>query len=574
MSEHVRRALAALLTVTVLAACQSGQRPPAGASATPAVTPAANPAPGTAPDVGQVRTLLADSWVSDGRHGYFVDDAWSATRSPFSLYDTYWRLRLEQPGGTVLDRDAVARWLPGPLQGRQSTSPLPAMGQISYAARIASMMDIPANGAGPALEALRSGGRYRTTGTSAPNWGSTALAVEALTLSRLPVPDAVTATLRAALSEDGPPWTAATAVETLIPQLQAAAALSGAGLPPQLLARRVQQALHALGDQPDVVWLGAQAQLREDAARLGIPTTAFPQRGCDQLLRPDGTVAVPGQAAPDPQLTFYARAVGCARTVVPPSPPRSRAGWPPADGIGRALPISLAGLRLARILGPPDPAMDDRLRSTLLDTWLPALSGPAPAGGIGRTLVASRLRILAAEVAPAERTRIDLAVAGERPDLRDDLQRLLSMVDAAQLADDTARRAAAAGVPASGQRSMFSAAAEELAARLGGDPARHANATATTTALRLDGGLYLVAAEPTGTPPADAGSLTATVLAAWITGTSVPVTWWAGRGLCRAGHCGENTTEAADRDSTSLRILALIHACAQPACGPGIPLLL
>jgi hypothetical protein len=148
-------------------------------------------------------------------------------------------------------------------------------------------------------------------------------------------------------------------------------------------------------------------------------------------------------------------------------------------------------------------------------------------------------------------------------------------VDAAQLAGDADRRAAAARIPQSGQRSMFSAAAEELAARLlGGDPARHANATATATGLRLDGGLYLVAAAPTGTPPADAGSLTATVLAAWIGGTSIPVTWWAGRGLCQAGRCGENTTEAAEGDTTSLRVLALVHACGQPACGPGIPLLL
>ncbi|MEV0127921.1 hypothetical protein AB0H83_05565 [Dactylosporangium sp. NPDC050688] len=572
MREHVRRAVAALTAAAALAACQA-DRPVHEGAAPPAGSQAAGPA-GGAPDAAQVRALLADSWVSDGRRGYFVDGAWSAARSPFSLYDTYWRLRLEPAAATTLDRDAVARWLPGALQGRQGTSPLPAMGQIGYAVRIAAAVGAPATGAGPAIEALRSGGRYRTSGGSAPNWGSTALAVEALTTARLPVPDAVTETLRSALREEGPPWTAATAVEALVPQLQAAAVLSGAGLPPQLLARRVQQALDALGELPDVVWLGAQAQLRQDAARLGIATTAFPLHTCDRLLRPDGTVAVPGQAAADPQLTFYARAVGCARAVVPPAPPRSRAGWPAADELARALPASLAGLRLAGLLGAPDPALPDRLRASLLDVWLPALTGPGQ-GGAGRALAASRLRVLAAQVAPGDRARVELAVAGWSPDLDDDLQRLLAVTDAALLTGDGERRAVAARIPVSGQRSMFSAAAEELASRLlGGDAPRHASAVATVAALRLDGGLHLVSAAPGGTPPADAGSLTATVLAAWIGGTSLPVTWWAARGLCRAGHCGENTAEAAQGDGTALRILALIHACAQPACGPGVPLLL
>ncbi|MEV4138411.1 hypothetical protein AB0J72_40355 [Dactylosporangium sp. NPDC049742] len=562
MRNVARRLVAVVLAAALLSGCDAGGPPPGPASA-PSRLSAALPERPAAPAVAEVRAQLADSWVTDGRRGYFVDDAWSDARSPFSLYDTYWQLRLarsDHPDAAVLDRAAVARWLPAALRGTHDGGSLPAMAQIGYAVDIAAMLGLPAGGAGGAIEGLRAGDRYRAGPGSAPDWGSTALAVEALTTAGLPVPAAVTAAVRSGL-------TTGADAEALLPQLRAAAALAGAGLPRELLAARVGAAFAGLGEVPDeapdealdVAWLDAQARLRTAARRLGVAVPAFPVRACD---------GVPGGPAPDPRLTFYARHLGCARTVVPPAPPHSRAGWPAPDQIRVAQASSLAGLRLARTLGAPDPATADRLRATLFDVWLPAVAGTEGVAGAERTLLASRLRALAAMVAPAERARVDLALARVAPDRSDDLQRLLALADAALLPAGPDRRAAVlrvadAGWSAPHTGSIFAAASDELASRLlGGDTALHLSAMATADSLRLSGGLYRVRGD-------GGGSLTATVLAAWIGGTSLPPDSWVALGLCRSGRCGD---DADPPDGTSLRVLGLIWACAEPRCGEEVPL--
>jgi hypothetical protein len=532
-----------------------------------------------------LRELLLDSWVSDGKHGYFVDDAWSSTRSPFSLYDTYWNLRLGEldPQRRVkLKKESVARWLEAAQRGQAGR--LPAIAQIHYAAHIAMMVgaDVDRMHVGDALETLREDGRYRTGGDSKPNWGSTDLAVDVLVSLGLPVPDAVTTAVRNGLEQVRPPLDAPRVVEDVAPLLSVASTLK-AGVPTrEALLKRINEAVVALGEDADNVWLAAQASLRQSALRLGGRLSPLTDSMCDRLHGPGRTIAMPGAAAPDPQLSLYARSAGCVQTVLPPPEAHSRAGWPLPEAVGNAMQATTAGVRLSEIVDVRDLSVQERVRNTVFDIWLPNDATSPDLADLEKALQAARLRALGTSFSPDDQKRLDQAL-GDPPIVgaADDLSRMLALANIFHVKDPSLRRAAAVRVsnasPSTATSStIFAAVADELIARILGSDAMHARAVATTRSLHVTDGLYALGhvAESALTTASAIGSMTASVLAAWITGSSIPILAWNSFGLCQSGRCAESAQDLAGIDASSIVIVALMRACVDHGCGERLPIIL
>lgn len=544
MDKAVIKPMLAAILIATMACAPTESREPAGA---------------LVQDDARLRDLLADSWMSDGRRGFFIEDAWSPARSPFSLYDTHWNLRLAEfdPGRAAgLDPARVSPWLAAAQDGRLGGQPIAVMTQLNYAvgSSVRLGIKVATDPLATAVESLRAHDRYRSATNTAPDWGNTALALETLAAAKLFVPDPVISAVRDALNRS-PVSTAAEAVDSGIPQLRAAAVVSGAGLSRRLLEDRVASTATILrGAQPDVVWLGAFADLRSAARSLGVPVPEFPVAACSRLARADGTVGLPGASQPDPQLTYYARSVGCSSTL-PPSA-HSRAGWPVPEAIDGALKSTVAGLWLATSLGVAPPATVNAVRTTLAEVWA------APGAPIA--LTGARLRTLEALLG------IQPGAASSPPAGQgDDLGRLLAMVNTYYQPDSPARRETARGLPgrSAPTLSILDAAADELSSRILSSRELHDRAVATTKTLRNPNGSYSLV-------PSPGGSMIATVLATWITRSSLSVDTWIQLGMCSADRCADTPHSLPAADNTSLEALALTRACQHPNCDNLIPLIL
>ncbi|WP_285754020.1 hypothetical protein [Lentzea sp. NBRC 105346] len=318
------------------------------------------------PQVSAAPDILLDSWVSDGPRGYFVDGR-------FSLYDTMWWTQLGT--SSSLDAAAVARWLGPALTGSLPGTPLPPIAQIDYAVSVLTRVGAPvsARTVEYALNGLRRGSGY-TSGASgtAPDWGSTAIAVRLLVRLGLAVPAEVADAARTATPSS---WSQQVSL------LQIASALRWPGV-----ESAVQQAA-AVSTDVDVAWLS----LRSALVDLGAP----PVTACGTLVRPDGTVGLPGQSTSDPQATYHAVHIGCPGARASVAPPHTRAGWPTPEALSAAPTASSFGIVAAHhTLGN---RFDEPLRRQV-EVWVPALASGDVATQVARIGVRAVAHAVGADV--------------------------------------------------------------------------------------------------------------------------------------------------------------------------------
>jgi len=531
----------------------------------------------------RVRLLLLDSWVTDGRHGWFVDGAHSATTAPFSLYETSWRARLAALGErpTRLHPDAVREWTGRALDGRLATAQLPALAQVDAAVRLHEAVGVRQDPrrVNRTLERLRSGGGYRASGSTAADWGSTATAVGLQRLLGLPVPRQVSEETVRALSVLDPAAVTAQNLAQVVALVETAGLLD-ARMPPAAarnLARAVRAAdgvLTAAAGQADAVWLVTKAALDRTAGGLGTSTAPVDPAVCARLVDARGEVRLPGGGAADPQAAYAAAELGCPRVRTAPEGVYGRAGWPDRQETADTIRVSTAAMWTARAEGI---GLGDRfavpIRRWIRDTGVPAVHrGDLREPELGVTRAG--LRMLAAAVGGTAPGEVDAALPEQRAPTAapDDLRLLLTLAESSQdpapsrrLLDRTrqvvdARRVASPAAP-----SALRAAWLELAARQWQDDSLHRAAADEIGALRIAPGVYSVSTDGDRT-----ASLTASSIGAWIgrTGTADDgagdrakdrlTADWTDAGLCGPRYCAESAAELRSLDHMPLGVLRLL----------------
>ncbi|MFD9307555.1 hypothetical protein ACFWCB_33585 [Streptomyces sp. NPDC060048] len=559
---RARCAAVLLAAVAAVSACSPQQGGAGTQGAAPSVAPAAAPPVDT-------DALLLDSWVSDGERGWFVDGAQSAANSPFSLYETAWRLRLAEQAGTPDVRVEAARltlWTAAAEEGRMASSGLPAVAQIALAvdARLTAGSGVDSDRVARTLESLRSGGGYRTgPSAAAADPGSTAVALRVLTRLGLPVPAPVREANRAALA-------AMTASDTAANPNAAAALLQSAGIlrgstavPPHTaeLVTATHRALTALGADP--VRLASEAALRGAAEQLGVPLPAFDPATCAGLVRPDGGVALPGAARSDPQATSVALGLGCAGVRAPEAGAHSRAGWPAEQAAEGALSASAAAVALANGTGSLArfaPGLDRQVR----EVWLPAAAGRGAPYDTAALVERVDLRLIGKVIGGAAAGEVDRtlpAPSTEGIKSDDDARLLLSAIDlrgstaAASLvceAGSVYRTAAAAASAPGAGHSVVRGAWLRAAAQECGDPELARQAAAEAAAQRVGEGVYRAG---------ENASFEASVLGLWAERPAADaVAGWTRAGLCSGDRCAETPQALNTADHTPLRTLAVLRA--------------
>ncbi|MBT2467900.1 hypothetical protein J7E97_08430 [Streptomyces sp. ISL-66] len=552
--------LAAAVAVAAVSACSPQ---PDGAAA--GREPGRSVAPAAAPPV-DTAALLLDSWVSDGARGWFVDGAQSAANSPFSLYETAWRLRLAARAGTPdvhVDPARLALWTGAAEEGRMASSGLPAVAQVGLAvdALHAAGGSADRERVARTLESLRTGGGYRTgPAVAAADPGSTAVAVRALTRLALPVPAPVREANRTALA-------AMTTRDTAQNPNGAAALLQSAGMlrgsaevPPHTaeLVTATHRALTALGADP--VRLVSEAALRAAADQLGVALPAFDPAACAGLVRPDGGIALPGATRGDPQATSAALDLGCPGVRAPTAGAHSRAGWPAQQAAEGALGASAAAVALSgqtRSTTGFAPGLERQIR----EVWLPAAAArKAPydtAALVERVDLGLIAKALGDAVARAvEETLPAPSTDGLKPE--DDARLLLTAIDArgtdrakSLICEAGSPYRTAAARTATGH-SVVRAAWLRAASETCEDPELARLAAAEAAARRVADGVYRAGGD---------ASFEASVLGVWAERPSADaVAGWTRAGLCSGDRCAETPAALTTSDHTSLRTLAALGA--------------
>ncbi|MFC8131446.1 hypothetical protein [Streptomyces sp. NPDC057302] len=525
------------------------------------------------------RQLLLDSWVSDGKRGYFVDGARSTAASPFSLYETTWRLRtakLAGSRGVHVQPDRMRPWASAAEQGLLESSGLPAIAQIDFAveAQLAAGGSPGRARVARALEGLRSGDGYRTAGTAkAADPGSTAVAVRVLARLGLPVPAPVrtrAADRLASLTPAGVTRDPGAAISLL----QTAGAL-GLAPPPRTaaLAAAAQRALARRG--MDAVRLASEDALRTAAGQLGVQLPAFDPASCAAAVRPDGGVALPGGTAGDPQATYLALRLGCAGAKAPAPGAHSRMGWPGKEARQGALGSSAAAMAVAGRTGYTEP-FAAQLASQLREVWLPAASrrkAPYDTGQLaGRVNLRQLARTLGAPLVRTVDARLPALRAASIP-AGDEARLLLSALDLGASARGRDRLCApdsvlrtvkspsaesssgngSSGKGSSGKNGSLTRAVR-LAAVAGtcGDARLRQRAVRESGALRVGEGVY---------SSGRGASFESSVAGVWITrpGTDAEAAWRRA-GLCAGDRCAESGEQLEVADHTPLRTLAVLLA--------------
>jgi hypothetical protein len=547
------------------------------------------PRPPFAISTAQARSLLLDSWVSDGTRGFFVDGALSPSQPAFSLYDTRWELMLAGRSGrgtAGLSRSSVAGWIGGALDGRMGASGLPVIGQLDYAVAILSLVKAPVDRAEVAttLGRLLSDGRYRAdTRVPAPDWGSTAIAVGIETQLGLPVPAQVVARARAALAALSPRSVTAASVIDTVSLLQIAAALDArhvVTVPAAHLAGLVSAAEAGLSPAPPgagatAAWLAAQVSLRAAAARLHAPLPALKPSSCQGILDSSGAVRLPGQPMADPQATLDAATLGCRGVRPPPIPAHSRAGWPSAQAVADSLAASTAAARAARTVGVLD-RYAASLRNQISTVWLPALRRSGPSQTATNEVDRTNLEVLSVVLGkpptgplarPAPLPAAGSAAAGN------DIAILVALTELAYSAPTAAELVAARSAvnrlvnrPRAAP-SIVHAAWLELAARVFSEPLLHRRAAAEAAQLQITPGVYAAG------HPASTASLTASTIGTWIRGDPGDLLGrWSRAGLCNWARCAETHQALASLDYLPMKTLAAVLAAASGKVGELFPI--
>jgi hypothetical protein len=121
--------------------------------------------------------------------------------------------------------------------------------------------------------------------------------------------------------------------------------------------------------------------------------------------------------------------------------------------------------------------------------------------------------------------------------------------------------------------SMALAARLEAASRALDNQSLHQEAATIARQLELSPGLY---AWTETLRKANQTSMMGSVLATWIThGDGRPIDAWVSAGLCTPdGRCAEIPGDLSHVQERTLRVLAILVACEQPACGPDFPVAL
>ncbi|MEU2398655.1 hypothetical protein OG411_24100 [Streptomyces pseudogriseolus] len=565
---RTRRGTGPLLACWTAAAVLAAGCGPSGTDGVPA--PGGTPGAGAAaPARVDVPELLRDSWVTDGRRGWFVEGAGSASRPPFSLYETAWRLRTAAlPGrhgeGVHVRPVRLRRWIRTAEAGRLDSSGLPPVAQTDLAVQAlrAAGGSVDRARVARALESLRDGGDYRTgPGAHTAGPGGTATAVRVLTLLDLTVPEPVVTAHRRALRE----LTAGEAAADpgrAVPLLETAAALGVPDTGRDHVAALARAALRALTPlDADPVRLAAEGTLRDAARRLGVRLPRFDPRTCDGQVLPDGGIGLPGAGHGDPQATYWALRLGCTAVRAPAAGAHSRAGWPTQGARESALSTSAAAVAVAVAAGRTAEFAVPLTRQ-VHEVWLPRLDDPAP---YGTAELADRVNLrqiagaLGADLARDVQRRLPApSPRGIRPD--DDARLLLAALDARGSAPGRAalcpvlRTAAARG---DGGGSLVRAAWLTAAADLCDLPRLRDRARELAGRARLDEAVYRAG---------DGPSFEASVLGTWVERPRADaVTAWTEAGLCAAGRCAETPDALAAADHTPLRTLAVLLAARKGA---------
>ncbi|MET7454988.1 hypothetical protein ABZT03_24460 [Streptomyces sp. NPDC005574] len=557
-----------LAALTALLAVAAGGCGPAGAGRAPAPGGTSGPDAAPAPVRVDARALLRDSWVTDGRRGWFIDGAGAGpaavpapAQSPFSLYETDWRLRIaalpDARTGTRIDPGRLGVWAAAAETGRLASSGLPALAQVDLAVDALRTAGGTVDRAGVArtLESLRAGGAYRTGPSARPGPGGTAVAVRVLTRLGLPVPAPVRAANSLALNGLSA-WDAVTAPGEVVPVLETAAALGVTGADRDraaALAVAAERALSRLGIDP--VRLASEAALRTAASRLRARLPRFAPSACDGRTLPDGGIGLPGAGHGDPQATYWALRLGCSAVRAPAAGAHSRAGWPAAGARESALSASAAAMAVARSTGLTAEFAGPLARQ-VREVWLPRADGPAPydtADLVDRV----NLRLIAGALGGPVAREVGRGLPAPTPRAvrpGDDAGLLLSTLDArgstaAEGALCGARsplRTAARRTGGSILRATWLAAAADLCH----DPDLRARAVALARARRVTGGVYRAGPDP---------SFEASVLGTWIERPATDaLTAWTRAGLCRGDRCAETARSLPAADRTPLRTLAVL----------------
>jgi hypothetical protein len=530
--------------------------------------PAGTPEPGAATPAAvrvDARQLLRDAWVTDGRRGYFVDGADSATATPFSLYETAWRLRLAARSGQdprrLVDPGRLRPWVTAAEQGRLDSSGLPAIAQIDLAvdALLTTGGTVDRGQVAHALESLRAGGGYRTAPSArTPDAGATAVAVRTLTRLRLPVPGPVRAADSRALADLSGRHTAVVP-DQVVPVLQTAAALGVTGVDRERavrLARAAEGALSPMGADP--VRLASEGALRDAAVALGARLPRFDPATCDGRVRRDGGIALPGGSRSDPQATYWALRLGCSAVRAPAPGAHSRAGWPTEQARESALSASAAAVAVAARSVGGVAGFAGPLARQVREVWLPRVARPAPYD-TAELVDRVNLRQVAGALGPSVTDDVDKGLPTST--LRgvkatDDARLLLGTLDArgstparhALCAARSPLRTAAARSGGSLVRAAWLAAAADLCH----DPGLRTRATETARTARVTAAVYRA-----GTGP----SFEASVLGTWIERPRTDaLTAWARAGLCHGDRCAETPARLRATDHTPLRTLAVLLA--------------
>lgn len=415
------------------------------------------------------------------------------------------------------------------------------------------------------LDSLLVKGQYRTFEEQEKgNWGSTALAVRALSDLGQPIPSEVSNRAKEALLQALPVDGVNAVIQDLAPLLDIMSIDHTArrSLSPDYLNAAYRQALGKVSRMgPDVVGLAAEYQLRNAATSLNLvgaddKTISI---NCD-LVKPSGGVPLPGETHDDLQATYYALKVNCPTAVVPPPSIHSRAGWPdPLSSWSQSLRTSAAAVRVAHNVGMLDEFVPD-LRRSLERHWIPALTAKRSAN-LETIVQVARVKEIAFHAGYDTVRTSHWSISGEDPisvlaytiglsvDVLSD--------DSSDAAEASLLRMAKSAEKFTDESPIYYAAILELASRSLKQDHLHSEAQAILAKLRISENVYRARLDESAEVEA---SFTASVVGSWIDGaTAFPQAHFVAAGVCAPdGRCAETPSDLVNAQHYSLKALSVM----------------